>query len=135
VLPVSDLEKLLSIFDQSMYVDAEHHFLNIKEDDYPEKHRSLIRRLQSAILEPEMRKQMEIEDGILGEFEDLQRQIMQKTQEIADAKREADQKIAEVEWEGVEAKKKVVHNLKTAGVAVEIIMQATGLSREAVDDV
>ena len=26
-------------------------------------------RLQSAILEPEMRKQMEIEDGILGEFE------------------------------------------------------------------
>ena len=41
---------------------------------------------------------------------------MQKTQEIADAKREADQKIAKVEWEGVEAKKKVVYNLKAAGV-------------------
>ena len=63
-----------------------------------------------------MRKQMEIEDGILREFEDMHRQIMQKTQEIADAKREADQKIAKVEWEGVEAKKKVVYNLKAAGV-------------------
>ena len=120
----NDLEKLLSIFDQSTYVDAEHHILNIKEEDYPEKHRSLIRRLQSAILEPEMRKQMEIEDGILGEFEDMQRQIMEKTQETADTKREAD-----------EAMKKVVRNFKTAGVAIEIIMQATGLSREEINDV
>ena len=144
----NDLEKLLSIFDQSTYVDAEHHILNIKEEDYPEKHRSLIRRLQSAILEPEMRKQMEIEDGILGEFEDMQRQIMQKTQETADAKREADearQEIAEIkreakersaeaEREAGEAGKKIARDLKTAGVAVTIIMQATGLSREEVEN-
>ena len=170
----NDLEKLLSIFDQSTYVDAEHHILNIKEEDYPEKHRSLIRRLQSAILEPEMRKQMEIEDGILGEFEDMQREIMQQRQEIAEVKQEAGEKIAEaereadearqkiaeaereagearqkiaeaernagekiaeVEREAGEAKKKVAHNLKIAGVAITIIMQATGLSREEVDDI
>ncbi len=115
----NDLEKLLSIFDQSTYVDAEHHILNIKEEDYPEKHRSLIRRLQSAILEPEMRKQMEIEDGILGEFEDMQREIMQQRQEIAEVKRDA-----------YEAGKNVARNLKKAGVALTIIMQATGLSQE-----
>ena len=120
----NDLEKLLSIFDQSTHVDAERHILNIKEEDYPEKHRSLIRRLQSAILEPEMRKQMEIEDGILGEFEDMQREIMQQRQEIAEVKQEAG-----------EAKKKVARNLKIAGVAITIIMQATGLSREEVDDI
>jgi hypothetical protein len=144
----NDLEKLLSIFDQSTYVDAEHHILNIKEEEYPEKHRSLIRRLQSAILEPEMRKQMEIEDGILGEFEDMQRQIMQKTQETADAKREADEarretanvkieaeeRSAEAEREADESRKKVARNFKTAGVAVTIIMQATGLSREEVEN-
>jgi len=120
----NDLEKLLSIFDQSTYVDAEHHILNIKEEDYPEKHRSLIRRLQSAILEPEMRKQMEIEDSILGEFEDMQREIMQQRQEIAEVKRDA-----------CEAGKNVARNLKKAGVALTIIMQATGLSKEEVDDV
>ena len=148
----NDLERLLSIFDQSMNVDPEHHILNIKEEDYPEKYRPLIRRLQSAILEPEMRKQMKIEDGILDEFEDMQRQILQKTQETAEAKQatdkarketakakretnEARQKIAEVEREAVEAKKNIVHNFKTAGVPTEIIMQATGLSREEIDAV
>ena len=133
----NDLEKLLSIFDQSTYVDAEHHILNIKEEDYPEKHRSLIRRLQSAILEPEMRKQMEIEDGILGEFEDMQREIMQQRQKTAEAEREAGEarlKIAEVEREAGEARKKMARNLKAAGIEITIIMQGTGLSREEVDD-
>ncbi len=95
---------------------------------------------------------MKIEDGILGEFEDMQRQILQQRQETVEAKREtnearqetaeakrcideARQKTAEVEREAGEAKKKVVHNLKAACVPTEIIMQATGLSREEVDDV
>jgi hypothetical protein len=103
----NDLEKLLSIFDQSTNVDAEHHILNIKEDDYPEKHRALIRRLQSAILEPEMRKQMEIEDGILCEFEDMQREIMQHRQEASEARQKmstAEQKASEAEQKASEAK-------------------------------
>ena len=108
----NDLEKLLSIFDQSTYVDAEHHLLNIKGEDYPEKHRSLIRRLQSAILEPEMRKQMEIEDGILGEFEDTQHEIMQQRQKIVDVQREAGEKIAEVQREDGEARKMITRILK-----------------------
>ncbi len=63
---------------------------------------------------------------------------MQQRQETADAKREADearQKTAEVERKGAEAKEKVVRNFKSAAVPTEIIMQATGLSREEVDDV
>ena len=159
----NDLERLLSIFDQSMNVDPEHHILNIKEEDYPEKYRPLIRRLQSAILEPEMRKQMKIEDGILDEFEDMQRQILQHRQEAADIKREAGEKIAEAERETDEARrnaaesdriarearrnaaesdrvadegrKTIARNLKAAGVPADIIMKATDLSRKEVDDI
>ena len=75
----------------SMSVDAGQHMLNIREEEYPEKYRPLIRRLQSAILEPEMRKQMEIEDGILDDFEDMQRKIQRQSHEIAEAKRETDE--------------------------------------------
>ena len=50
----NDLEKLLSIFDQSACIDETHHILNINEADYPEKYRDLIRRLRSVILEPEI---------------------------------------------------------------------------------
>jgi len=91
--------------------------------------------IANPILEPEMRKQMEIEDGILGEFEDMQREIMQQRQKIAEVEREAGEKIAEAERDACEAGKKVARNLKEAGVAVTIIMQATGLSKEEVDDV
>jgi hypothetical protein len=105
--------------------------------------------IANPLLEPEMRKQMEIEDGILGEFEDMQREIMQQRQEIAEVKleigierqkateaeREAAEKIAEVERDACESRKKVARNLKKAGVVITIIMQATGLSQEEVVDI
>ena len=56
---------------------------------------------------------------------------LRRRQETAEAR----QKIAEVEFDAAEAKKKVLHNFKVAGVSAEIIMQATGLSRNEVDDV
>jgi hypothetical protein len=141
----NDLEKLLSIFDQSTHVDAEHHILNIKEEDYPKKHRSLIRRLQLAILEPEMRKQMEIEDRILSEFEDMQREIMRQRQdasearqEVIKAKQEADeakqkaseakQEASEAKREASEAKRTVARKMKVKGMSVEDISEITGLT-------
>jgi predicted transposase/invertase (TIGR01784 family) len=120
-----------------MSVDAEQHILNIKEEEYPEKHRPLIRRLQAAILEPEMRKQMDIEDGILDDFEDMQRKIQRQSHEIAEAERVADearQETAEAKREADEGKKTIARNLKSAGVALTTIMQATGLSSEEVEN-
>ena len=150
----NDLEKLLSIFDQSTNVDAEHHILNIKEEDYPKKYRLLIRRLQSAILKPEMRKIMELEDSVLLNIEDIQRDLIEKIaiemqrtseakqeaseakQEASEAKQEASeakQKASEAEQEASEAKSKVVHNMKIKGIPVEDICEITGLSRNEVE--
>ena len=53
----SDLEKLLTIFDQSQ-ATSDTHILNINEKVYPEKYRPIIRRLQQAIAEPKVRKTM-----------------------------------------------------------------------------
>ncbi len=162
----NDLEKLLSIFDQSECINETHHILNINEADYPEKYRDLIRRLRSVILEPEIRKQMQDEDTVLIEFEDMQREIMRQRenarearQEASDAKQdasdakqmlsiaeqkageaeqkasEAEQKAKEAKLEVQEAKKKMAANFKAAGVALEIILQATGLSREEIENV
>ncbi len=124
----NDLEKLLSIFDQSTSVDPEHHILNIKEDDFPKQHRPLIRRLQSAVLEPELRKKMEIEDSILLNIEDIQRDLIEKIavaeQEAHKAKQEAD----DAKQEAIEAKRKVVLKLKIKGMTIEEIIDITGLS-------
>ncbi|MEZ4986314.1 MAG: hypothetical protein R2795_14955 [Saprospiraceae bacterium] len=43
-----ELEALLSIFDQDNRT-ADHHIMNVSEIDFPEKFRSIIRRLQAAV--------------------------------------------------------------------------------------
>ena len=162
----NELEILLSIFDQSIFVDMGQHFLNIKEEDYPDNYRPIIHRLQAAILELEIRKQIEIEDGILDDFENMQRELLNLSHKIAEAKqgtdgarqetaqarREADearpnaaesdriaeearQETAKIKREADEGKKTVARNLKAAGVALTTIMQATGLSREEIENV
>lgn len=71
----TELEILLSVFDQTNPADKEHHILNVKEDDFPEKYRPIIRKLQKAILDSEIKKKMELEDGIIDELEDMEREI------------------------------------------------------------
>jgi hypothetical protein len=150
----NDLEKLLSIFDQSTSVDLEHHILNIREEDFPKQNRSLIRRLQSAVLEPGLRKKMEIEDSVLLNIEDIQRDLIEKIaaaeQEASEAKQktcEAEQKANEAEQkaneakqeaneakhEASEAKRKVALKLKIKGMSVADIVDITGLSLHDVD--
>ncbi len=87
----NDLEILLSVFDQSKKIENEHHILNVNETDYPEKYRSIIRKLQEAVQNAEIRKTMELEDGIIDELEDLEREIEEKEQIIEQVQHENEQ--------------------------------------------
>ena len=100
----NELEKLLSIFDQSTSVDAEHHILNIKEEDFPKKYHLLIRRLHAAVLKPELRKKMEMEDSILLNIEDIQRDLIEKLAKAEQKAIESEQKAIESEQAATEAK-------------------------------
>jgi len=81
----NDLEILLSVFDQRNPIDNDHHILNVKEENFPEKYRPIIRKLQKAVQDLEIKKKMELEDGIIDELEDMEREIEdleQKVEEI-----------------------------------------------------
>jgi len=73
----NELEKLLSVFDQSNRT-SDIHILNVKEEDFPEECRDLIRRLQKAANEPEIRKKMDLEDEIIEELSEKEREIAMK---------------------------------------------------------
>jgi hypothetical protein len=98
----NELEKLLSIFDQSNRTEN-HHILNVKEEDFPEAFRDLIRRFPKAANESEIRKKMDVEDEVIEELAEIERQkeaekqyelalkdliIEQKDKTIEDLKRE-----------------------------------------------
>jgi len=87
----NDLEILLSVFDQKNPVDADRHILNVKEEDFPEKYRSVIRKLQQANQDNEIKKRMKLEDGIIEELEDLEREIGNLEQENEQVKQENEQ--------------------------------------------
>jgi hypothetical protein len=71
----TELEILLSIFDQRNVADNENHILNVNELDFPEKYRAIIRKLQQANQSLEIKKKMQLEDGIIEELEDKEREI------------------------------------------------------------
>ena len=103
----NELETLLSVFDQSTKIDANHHILNIKEEDFPEKHQMIIRRLQKAVLVPDLQKKMDLEDGIIDELDDMQRNIeeLQEQNEFERLKTLAEKQRAEQEKQRAEQEK------------------------------
>ena len=82
----TEVEQLLSVFDQNNISD-DRHFLKINPEDYPVKHRKIIRRLQQAAVEEDVRETMDLEDEIIGDLENLERKI-QKTEEKLGKKEE-----------------------------------------------
>ena len=59
----NELEQLLAVFDQSNRT-SDVHILNVKEGDFPEKFRPIIRRLKGAVSDSKVKKQMKEEDEI-----------------------------------------------------------------------
>ena len=77
----SDLEKLLSIFDQANRTENRH-VLDINEDDFPERYRAVVRRLRMACESEDILIEMEMEDDYLEELQDKERVIDQQAKTI-----------------------------------------------------
>ena len=64
---------MLGVFDQSL--KESNHILNINEEDYPEEFQGIVRKLQKAMVDEEVQTTMDIEDEILAELEEKEREI------------------------------------------------------------
>lgn len=104
-----ELEMLLSIFDQANRLEN-HHIMNVKEVDFPEKFRPIIRRLQAAVQEKDVRDIMTVEDDFISELNDYENRIAQETM----------------------LKEEAIKLLLSLGVPKEEIARKLGLSWEAV---
>ena len=75
----SDVERLLAIFDQHQ-TTANDHILTINEAKYPKKYRKIVRRLQRAMSNHEMRQIMDAEDEIIEGLQIMERDLAQRDQ-------------------------------------------------------
>jgi hypothetical protein len=121
----TDLEILLSIFDQNNRTKMNHYFLNINEDDFPEIYRPVIRRLRMASENEDMQYQMEMEDDYLEELRERERTAAQKDQVIKEQNKEikAQGKAIKAQGKVIEEKDKVIEEkgkvLEAQGKALE----------------
>ncbi len=121
----NDLEKLLEIFDQDLQVENRHR-LSIDETLFPKKYHVLIRRLQAAISEPEVIDTMQIEDEILLELQNKEREIEAKEQLV-----EEQSKALEEKDQALEKKDQIV---KEQGQALEKRDQIVKEQGEALEE-
>ena len=61
----TELELLLMVFDQTLAASGDAHFLDIREEDYPERYQAVLRRLTRAFAEKKVRDGMDVEDEFL----------------------------------------------------------------------
>jgi len=101
----NDLEKILSIFDQQNRSE-DFHILNVKEEYFEERYRPIIRRLQSGIMEKQIRDKIIAEEDFLSELNDyeeriskLEKQKEQETQRAEQEKQRAEQEKQRAEQE------------------------------------
>ena len=122
----TELEQLLALFDQSGATDDQH-FLQVNEEDLPERYRPLLRRLQKAVADPQVRQTMEAEDDLIEEFKDYQRLIALKEGMIIEKEKtisEKEKTISEQKKDLIEKQGQIenaILNLYRSGVVVKNI--------------
>ena len=106
----SELEQLLSVFDQARIQDHKHQ-LAILEEELSERYREVLRRLQRAIAEPKVREEMSIEDEVLQAFRDKDKAL------------EAKDRIIEEKEMALEAKDKALEEERRASAAKDMVLE------------
>ena len=119
----TELEKVLSVFEPGTK-----HEISIDEDDYPERYRSIVRRLLKAIQDDRMRETMEIEDEIL---EDLQAQERETAKE-REARTRAEEEKKKAEEKMKIAMRKLAMRMLKDGEPMEKVIEETGLLEDEI---
>lgn len=129
----NELEILLSVFDQSNQTEDQH-ILNVREEDFPEEFRSIIRRLQQAVEVPEIRDNMEAEDTYLDAFEDQERRALAAEKIAQEERRKAQEerkKAQEERKKNKEALKQIEREQQRANQLYQEKLQTLQRMRQA----
>ena len=99
----TEVEQLLSVFDQRRIQSDDEHILEVDEETYPEKYRTLIRLLHRAASNTTIKDTMDAEDELLEELANLERWIGRQEETIQEQG-----KVIEEKDEALEEKEKTI---------------------------
>ena len=91
----SDLERLLSVFDQELRVPGDRHVLEVDEREIPEHYRPVLRRLEGAVASVEVADSMALEDEVTETWGRMKRESAEKDATLARERAKHDAALAE----------------------------------------
>ena len=100
------LERLLQVFDQTYRLKDNEHIMEIDERGLEIEEQLVVDRLIKAAVEPDVRRDMDVEDEILSEIEARDTTIMMKNQELELKNQELANKSQELESKSQELESK-----------------------------
>jgi vacuolar-type H+-ATPase subunit H len=126
---------LLSVFDQGLTVPGNAHELDLREEDFPEELRPIVRRLLRAISEKTVRDQMTVEDEVLEELEQRERIAQQALRQLQEERRQEEEAIGRAAEE--RRQKEEERRQKEAAIGREqrlrALLRRHGLSDDDID--
>ena len=111
----TELERLLEIFDQGRASRSDPHLLDILEENFPERHREVLRRLMRAGAEQELRDRMDVEDDIVADFQEQARKSADLRQALIEEKNqviEEKNQIIEEKDQAIDKKDRLIADLE-----------------------
>jgi hypothetical protein len=156
------LEEFLAVFEQKRAVKGNRHFLEFDPETYPKEYRAVMRRLERAVCDSDLQRNMELEDEVQEVFATLDKKLederrdglekdnkIEKQSQVIEEKdqviEEKDQALKEQsntlkkQSEALEKKNRAITNyvlmLHRSGTNMEKIMQETGLSHDEIKTV
>ncbi|MCF2738355.1 hypothetical protein I6E54_11705 [Bacteroides caecigallinarum] len=100
------LERLLQVFDQTYRLKDNEHIMEIDERGLEIEEQLVVDRLIKAAVEPDVRRDMDVEDEILSEIESRDTTIMMKNKELELKNKELESKSQELESKSQELESK-----------------------------
>ena len=110
----TELEQLLAVFDQGRASWSDPHLLDILVENFPERYREVLRRLERANGEQDLHERMELEDDIVKAFQEHARDQADSREVIAEqgkALEEKDRVIGEKD-RAIEEKDRIIAELR-----------------------
>ena len=91
----TDLERLLSVFDQELQVPGERHVLEVNVREIPERYSPVLRRLEGAAASVEVADSMALEDEVTETWGRMKRESAEKDAALERERAEKDAAVAE----------------------------------------
>ena len=126
------LEQVLSVFDQTNVMDDKKVIrVDDQQFDGDNDMEYIVRRLQSAAADPEVRYQMNAEDEFFKEIEDRDTAIMERDEKLKEKDSQIQEKDSQLKEQN-EMLKNMVEGMLQKGISVKEISEMTGLSEEKI---